>query len=324
MAGTYLVTLPLGPGAGPRVNKVDSILVYAGSSTDALTIAKNEFNFNVDALWAAATVTLMAAGADMTGWKARVQVASSTGVVKADVTVSAGTSEKATGTLAVTGTPSDSDTVVINSVTYTFKTILGSTAGNVLIGGSAANASANLIAAINGAAGAGTNYVATTVSPNADVSAAAGAGDSGHDVVLTALTAGTAGNAVTTTATGAAATFANATLLGGVNAASVDGLGEALVTALNASVGSDGSSHITHAAYATSTHTLTAAGTADTLGDHTLYVFFYPPNGSRDGVASFVGTITDAGSSGAALTVVLVAANTVPSAVISAQVNPFY
>lgn len=45
--------------------------------------------------------------------------------------------------------PTDGDTVVINGVTFTFKTTLGSTAGNVLIGASADAARANLAALIN-------------------------------------------------------------------------------------------------------------------------------------------------------------------------------
>lgn len=45
--------------------------------------------------------------------------------------------------------PNDADTVTINGVVFTFKTTLGSTAGNVLIGGSADVARANLAALIN-------------------------------------------------------------------------------------------------------------------------------------------------------------------------------
>lgn len=45
--------------------------------------------------------------------------------------------------------PTDGDTVTIGGVTFTFKTVLGSTAGNVLIGGSADAARANLAALIN-------------------------------------------------------------------------------------------------------------------------------------------------------------------------------
>jgi hypothetical protein len=45
--------------------------------------------------------------------------------------------------------PTDGDTVTIQGVTFTFKTTLGSTAGNVLIGASADAASINLVALIN-------------------------------------------------------------------------------------------------------------------------------------------------------------------------------
>lgn len=51
--------------------------------------------------------------------------------------------------LGLATTPTDGDTVVINGVTFTFKTTLGSTAGNVLISGSADAARANLTALIN-------------------------------------------------------------------------------------------------------------------------------------------------------------------------------
>jgi len=54
-----------------------------------------------------------------------------------------------TATLNMATQPTDGDTVVINGVTFTFKTVLGSTAGNVLIGASADAARANLAALIN-------------------------------------------------------------------------------------------------------------------------------------------------------------------------------
>ncbi len=60
-------------------------------------------------------------------------------------------SENLTGTalLSMATQPTDGDTVVINGVTFTFKTTLGVTAGNVLIGGSADAARANLTALLN-------------------------------------------------------------------------------------------------------------------------------------------------------------------------------
>jgi hypothetical protein len=62
--------------------------------------------------------------------------------------------------LALGTQPTDGDYIKINNVTFTFKTTLGATAGNVLIGASAATALAALVAAVNGAAGAGSTYVA--------------------------------------------------------------------------------------------------------------------------------------------------------------------
>lgn len=60
-------------------------------------------------------------------------------------------SENLTGTavLGLATQPTDGDTVVINGITFTFKTTLGVTAGNVLIGASADTARANLTALIN-------------------------------------------------------------------------------------------------------------------------------------------------------------------------------
>lgn len=54
-----------------------------------------------------------------------------------------------TGLLSIATTPTDGDTVTINGVTFTFKTTLGSTAGNVAIGGSADAARLNLSELIN-------------------------------------------------------------------------------------------------------------------------------------------------------------------------------
>lgn len=67
-------------------------------------------------------------------------------------------------TLTIATQPTDGDTVVISGVTFTFKTTLGTTAGQVLIGGSAAAARANLKLAVEGGAGAGTNYYAVSAS----------------------------------------------------------------------------------------------------------------------------------------------------------------
>ena len=49
--------------------------------------------------------------------------------------------------LTLSTQPSDGDTFTINGLTFTFKTTLGTTPGNILIGGSAAASQTNLIAA---------------------------------------------------------------------------------------------------------------------------------------------------------------------------------
>jgi len=70
------------------------------------------------------------------------------------------------GLISLTGVPSDGDTFTIGGVTFTFKTTLTPTAGQVLIGASAATAAANLYAAMTGGDGAGTTYASgTTVAP---------------------------------------------------------------------------------------------------------------------------------------------------------------
>lgn len=58
------------------------------------------------------------------------------------------------------GQPNDGDTVAVAGVTFTFKTALTPTAKQVLIGGSADAARANLTAAINNTGTEGTDYVA--------------------------------------------------------------------------------------------------------------------------------------------------------------------
>ena len=77
--------------------------------------------------------------------------------------------------LTLTATPLDGETVSIGGVTYVFQTTLTNENCNVLIGGSAANAATNLIAAINGGAGASTSY-ASTCAPHPSVVASLGQG----------------------------------------------------------------------------------------------------------------------------------------------------
>ena len=55
--------------------------------------------------------------------------------------------------------PTAGDYIVVQGVTFPFVAAVGTTAGNVLIGASADATAQNLVAAVNGAAGAGTTYV---------------------------------------------------------------------------------------------------------------------------------------------------------------------
>lgn len=62
-------------------------------------------------------------------------------------------------TLDLATNPTATNTVTINGVTFTFVSSIGTAAGNVLIGAGATNSRDNLVAAINGGAGAGTTYI---------------------------------------------------------------------------------------------------------------------------------------------------------------------
>ena len=121
------------------------------------------------------------------------------------------TATAATGALTGTCKGTDGDTITIGTATYTLKTTLTGAAYEVKIGAStAAQTAANLVAAINGAAGAGTIYGTGTVA-NTQVTAAI----SGSNVVLTAITPGANGNLIGTTASSTCFSFSVSTLTGG-------------------------------------------------------------------------------------------------------------
>lgn len=122
----------------------------------------------------------------------------------------------ATGTLTLSGNPSDTQTVSVGGKLYTFQTTLTNVANNVLRGASASDSIDNLVAAITLGAGSGTVYAALTT-VNANVTAAAGAGDT---MVATALVPGAAGNSISTTETLSAGSWGASTLTGGADAAS--------------------------------------------------------------------------------------------------------
>ena len=126
---------------------------------------------------------------------------------------------QASATLALNGLPANNDQVDIAGTTYTFVTALSTgpqVANQVLIDASGSttaaklqNTLANLAAAVNGSAGAGTVYGSPTVA-NADVTASA----SGNTVIFSATAAGQAviaggGSLVSTVPTGTAEKFLN-------------------------------------------------------------------------------------------------------------------
>lgn len=142
-------------------------------------------------------------------------------MVGVDVPVLAGVA--ATGTLTTTAQPADGETVTIGTTVYTYKTALTPVAYEVAIGGSQAQAMENLRRAINDDGVAGTNYAAGTAA-HPDVTAVDGA----TTVVVTAKVQGTAGNAIVTSETLAAAgsQWGGATLSGGAGDMVILGAGD--------------------------------------------------------------------------------------------------
>lgn len=104
----------------------------------------------------------------------------------------------ATQTLTLSGNAVADETVVVGGKTYTWKAAPTTVANEVEVGASASVSIDNLIAAINlDPAGSGVVYGSLTTI-NANVSAAAGAGDT---MVVTARVPGVAGNSITSTET---------------------------------------------------------------------------------------------------------------------------
>jgi len=135
---------------------------------------------------------------------------SPTGVPRDDTNISASL-YAAAAILTLSDNPADTETVTIEGVVYTFKTVLAS-AFDVLIGADEEESLANLMAAINEDAGAGTLYgTGTTAHP--DVYST---GLPSPQVKVIARTAGTAGNALTVSET-LDGSWDNATLTGGAD-----------------------------------------------------------------------------------------------------------
>lgn len=124
-----------------------------------------------------------------------------------------GTFAKATLTSNNTNV-SDADTVTIGNKTYTFKTALTPTEGEVLIGANADASLLNLIRAINHTGTPDTDYKCAAA--HTQVSAASAV--TAHAFLLTSLTIGTAANAYASTETAATLSFGGTTFAGGTAA----------------------------------------------------------------------------------------------------------
>lgn len=142
------------------------------------------------------------------------------------VDLSASSAAAATGTLTTTGNAVADETVTIGARVYTFKA--ASTAANqVTVGANAAESLDNLVAAITGAAGAGTKY-GTGTAVHADVTAVRASAT----MVVTAKVKGTAGNAIASTETMTNASWGGSVLASGADATATQ-TRDALVTAIN-------------------------------------------------------------------------------------------
>lgn len=129
------------------------------------------------------------------------------------------TGTRATGTLTFGANAADGKIVTVGTRVYTFKTAL-TAANQVKIGADASASLDNLIAAVNGAAGAGTTYGTGTVAHTL-VTAAAGAGDT---AVFTAKAYSSSGNAIVSTTDVGSGSWGAATLTGGVTPCLAEGI----------------------------------------------------------------------------------------------------
>ncbi len=102
------------------------------------------------------------------------------------------------GTLTITAQPADGETITIDAKTYTLQDTLTDADGNIQIGGDRAATQANIAAAVNLTGTAGTDYAASMTAHPTVEAASAWTGD---DLVLTARTAGAAGDTIATTET---------------------------------------------------------------------------------------------------------------------------
>ena len=188
-SASQLTRLGIG-SAGQALTVFSSLPAWRASATSVLTGIG-------DILYASAANTLARLGASTSGYALVDSGVAATGTITGDTVI-----------------VSNADTVVINAKTYTFQTTLTNTDGNVKIAATAALSLTNLFNAINGFGGVISTDYATATTPHPTVTAT---NPTATTVVLTAKTAGTAGNALTLTEASTHLSVSGATLSGGVD-----------------------------------------------------------------------------------------------------------
>lgn len=183
----------------PSATTVVVAALEAGAAGNALAVSEASTHLS----WGAAT---LAGGQDNAGTLSIAAQSVSGTIIDANQAV------RAVGTLTFTGQPADSQTVVIDGKPYTFKTTLTNTDGFVKIGSTVDESIENLAGALSlSAGGSGSTYAAATVAHTT----VRYKSHSATTLVVEAITAGTGGNALTTTDTVTNASWGGATLAGG-------------------------------------------------------------------------------------------------------------
>ena len=91
--GIYLVQASVTDGGITLKEGKDTMVVTAQSAAEAKLVAKAQSFHPSDAAWAAATVTAVADAGDLIGWRARITIRTSAGVIVETVTVTAVTTD---------------------------------------------------------------------------------------------------------------------------------------------------------------------------------------------------------------------------------------
>ena len=304
-------TVTIGTGANERVYTFQEAINAAGvKASGALTLVGNAVENEIVTLGTGAAqkiyrwrdqIAAIAASKEL----AFSNVGANGETVTVDTTVykfvTALTEAKATGVLTATANPQDGARVTIGDVTYTFRDTLAS-AYDVKIGSDAEESLLNLVEAITFDGGAGTNegtdYGTGTVAHTL-VTAAEGAGDT---VDVTALTIGTAGNAITSVDYSPGLGWAAGTLLGGLDAvahevlveATAEGCIDNLVACATAAAGAGTKYSTGETAHATVTlskkdaATITATAKTAGTGGNSIAIAENCGNAAWDGAAVFL------------------------------------